>query len=179
MTTLSLTPQNKNSFFWIAILILAVILIASSCNVSKKLDKSSTKETKVNDLVTAFSQTITEQADTNITVPSAEASGEILLSDLLAGDSIVKDTPELTFTTKRVKNKVHTNVTRKPIIVPFNVSKSTITTGTQTAANSTVTETKVNTKDVDKGLPCWIWWLILVIIALVVLYRYYRSRLPF
>jgi hypothetical protein len=179
MTTLSLSPQNKNSFFWILILILAIILITSSCNVSKKLDKSSTKETKVNDLVTAFSQTITEKADTNITVPGVDASGEILLSDLLGGDSIVKNTPELIFTTKRVKNKVQTNVKRKSIILPITVSKQTITTGTQTAANSTVTETKVNTKDVDKGLPCWIWWLVLVIAALVVLYRYYRSRLPF
>lgn len=168
--------------------LLALMAIASlcSCHVTKSTQKSHTDTTQQTHIHATETQTavttstLTETAHTIVTIPGDTIERVKAIDEIMAGDSIFEDTPDMETVTKfdAKTKKLKTVVISKPHSIPVYFNRVLVTTHqetTQAAQDITAkTHSVVNTKDSSKERQGWFkqidpnWlWLLLVIAGIV------------
>ena len=171
----NILPRHYAYFFLVFILLLIVTAL-SSCNLTKKINKAKTTEEKINNLITAFSATTTERIDTTVSINTASVSGTKTLDNMLRGDSIFEDTPELTITTRIYNGRIFTKAIRKAVFVPVKLDR-TVTTNSISVDKGSVKTSSVSTvKNVERK-PSWFNWLCLLLLLIPVAIWKYRSKI--
>lgn len=145
----------------LTLILIAVIAVLSSCSTKKKLTKSET-ETH-----TVLTQTVTESLDTLVSLHGSTLIGIKAIDEILAGDSIFEETPELKIITKVDHGKLKTVAVKKDIEVHVTIDKKTVSNLVQDKKE--VVKTKMVEK---KALNLnYFWWLLVLVLIPVWKYR--------
>lgn len=159
----------KTAKYYIPFILAAMILlIFTSCKTTKQVQHTDATEQVDTDTKVVFTQTVTEQADTCISVSETTSTVEAELDALLKGDTTIQDTPDERVTIEVVKGIVKTQVVVKQKYVPVKVNKIIVTKskGDQTVKDKA--EVKENDKEVQRSFPInlnWLWLILAAILA--------------
>jgi len=142
-----------------------LLLVLSSCSVTKNLNKQTTKEISEIKTETTTTRTITEVATQTIEVKADTIKTDKNIDLILQGDSIYEDTPGQTITVKVVKGKLTAKAIKKKKIVTANVNRTIIENSHESKLARDSKQSTVKTKQVErKGINLnYIWWLLLLI----------------
>lgn len=160
----------KNSKYYLPfILAVGILLILTACKTTKQVQHTDATEQVDTDTKVVFTQTVTEKADTCVSIPETTSTVEAELDALLKGDTTVQDTPDERVTTEVVKGIVKTQVVVKQKYVPVKVNKIIVTKskGDQTVKDKA--EIKQNDKEVERQFPInlnWIWLILAAAISI-------------
>jgi hypothetical protein len=145
--------------------ILLAIILLSSCNTTKDLQKSVSKENLHTKTDTKTDRTISETIDTTIVIKKDSLIGS---SENLETDPIILEDENLILTvTKDKKGITHAKTVKKDQSI--HVEKKKLTTEHIDAKSKTESETFTKTKDLHKevtgGLNLnFLWWLLLLLL---------------
>jgi hypothetical protein len=152
-----------------------VVLGLISCNTNKHVNK--TKETTSTTTETASTSTITSEVDTCVTTKEKELSGGILLAELLAGDTLIEESPELIILTTYdpIRKSVVTRAKAKPQMVNLKFKKTEIKQEKKVEKKIIMKATK--DKEVKReAIPWWILVILILIMLASVTWRLYKKK---
>lgn len=158
----------KKSYPYLPFILATIILLLllSSCNVTKHQTKTETKEHVAIDTQISGTKTTTEDVDSCKEVPASTTNVQSPIEPLLKGDSTVNETPDETIINKVVNGKLNTKVITKPKSIPFKVHKKTVEVFRGEQKVQGIKTTEVSTKDV-KRTGHSLWWLSIPICGLL------------
>lgn len=161
----------------IVALVLLLAWVCSSCNVTKKVDKSKEVEHSVVNTHATETNTTTNTYTGSLVIDGDSAKDEAPLSNFISGDTLKTEsgnTTTKTFVDQKTKKVVIKSVTQ-PTVIP--ISGTVTSVSEKTVDTNTKTDKKTISKHVDKEtewFPNWIWLMVILVIIGILYWKYWR-----